>query len=247
MVYEAYQKLKEIERNMKLFKKVDNQYEIGKWYVGWKSPDVEITYNTSGYHYGKAELHISLFGWHSLFRLPWEHKNKNNWSISGKKYGFNTFNHILVFHFGLKTKCWELPFVSYGNVYRWVRYKGKPASYYLDTYEKENWETHPYKTGYEGGCQNPNCWTYNFTDPYDGEVIPCKFWVEEMEWRPKWLKWTKRFAKTQRYIVVEFSKEMGSEKGTWKGGTVGESYELLPDEHPTHCIRRIEKEYKQKG
>lgn len=238
---------------MKLFKKVDNlyeignnQYEIGKWYVGWKSPDVEITYNTSGYHYGNAELHISLFGWHSLFRLPWKHKNKNNCYIEDKRYGFYSFQHIIVFNFGLKTKCWQLPFVSYGNVYRWERYKGKPETYFYSSYKKENWETHPAKTGYKGGCQNPTCWTYDFTDAYDGEVIPCKFWVEEMEWRPKWLKWTKRFAKTQRYIEVEFSKEMGSKKGTWKGGTVGVTYDLLPDEHPTHCIRRMEKEYKQK-
>ena len=239
--------------SLKLFKKVDNlyeignnQYEIGKWYVGWKSPDVEISYNTSGYHYANAELHISLFGWHSLFRLPWKHKNKNNWYIDDKRYGFYSFQHIIFFHFGHKTKSWELPFVTYGNAYRWERYKGKPESYLLSSCEKENWETHPAKTKYEGGCQNPTCWTYDFTDPYDGEVIPCKFWVEEMEWRPKWLKWTKRFAKTQRYIEVEFSKEMGSKKGTWKGGTVGVTYNMLPYEHPNETIQRMEKEYKQK-
>lgn len=231
---------------MKLFKKVNNQYEIGKWYVGWKSPDVEITYNTSSYYHDNAELHISLFGWHSLFRLPWKHKNKNNWFTYGKKYGFNTFNHILIFHFGLKTKCWELPFVSYGNVYRWVRYKGHLDYYFCecDSSDERYWGTHPNKTNYQGGCQEPTTWTYNYTDPYDGTVVPCKFWVEEMEWRPKWLKWTKRFALIKRFIEVEFSQEMGSKKDTWKGGTMGCSYEMLPDEHPKECIRRMEKEYK---
>ena len=47
---------------MKLFKKNGDQLEIGKWYVGWKSPDVEFTYRTSGYHYSNAEIHISMFG-----------------------------------------------------------------------------------------------------------------------------------------------------------------------------------------
>lgn len=237
---------------MKLFKKVDNlyevgnnQYEIGKWYVGWKSPDFEITYNTSGYHYGNAELHISLFGWHSLFRLPWKHKNKNNCHIEDKRYGLYSFQHIIVFNFGLKTKCWELPFVSYGNAYRWERYKGNLAFLIAST-EKENWETHPCRTKYEGGCQQPTIWEYDFTDTYDGEVIPCKFWVEEMEWRPKWLRWTKRFAKTRRFIEVEFSKEVGSRKGTWKGGTTGLSYDMLPYEHPTETIKRMENEYQFK-
>ena len=33
----------------------------------------------------------------------------------------------------------------------------------------------------------------------DGNVVPCKFWVEEMEWRRKWLRWTKMFSLTKRF------------------------------------------------
>lgn len=231
---------------MKWFKKKDGQVEIGEWYVGWKSPDVEITYNTCGYHYDNAELHISLFGWHSLFRLPWKSKTKDNWFDDCKKYGFYSFQHTLCLHYGLKTTIWEFPFVTYGNAFRWERYKGHPQSFLIASLDSENWEQHPCRTKYEGGCQQPTIWEYDFTDAYDGEVIPCKYWVEEMEWRPKWLKWTKQFAKTRRFIEVEFSKEVGSKKGTWKGGTTGLSYDMLPYEHPTECIQRLEKEYKFK-
>jgi hypothetical protein len=148
------------------------------------------------------------------------------------------------FNWGYNLKGWELPFVNYGTSIRWERYIGRPDSYYYCSEQKEYWESHSYMTKYEGGCQNPTTWEYNYTDPYDGAVVPCKFWVEEMEWRPKWLKWTKLFAKTRRYIEVEFSQEMGSRKGSWKGGTLGCSFKMLPGEHPIECIERMQKEYK---
>ena len=231
---------------MKLFKKNGDQLEIGKWYVGYRDKNLELTYRNRGYHYNNAEIHISMFGWHSMFRLPWRHKS-NEWYREEKRYGFYTFNKTLFSCWGWMLKSWEFPFVNYGTAIRWERYKGDPETYLISSLEKENWEQHPYKTEYDGGCQQPTIWEYNFTDAYDGEVISCKYWVEEMEWRPKWLQWTKNFSKTRRFIEVEFSKEVGSGKGTWKGGTTGLSYDLLPDEHPIACIQRMEKEYQIKG
>lgn len=225
-------------------RKIDEQVEIGKWYVGWKSRDFEITYRTEGYQYNNAEIHISIFGWHSLFRLPWTHKR--DWFKGEKRYGVYVYDKTLYGNWGWKMKGWELPFVSYGNAVRWERYKGHHDFYFISSRDKKNWGLHPSRTNYNGGCQDPTTWEYDYTDPYDGEVVPCKFWVEEMEWRRKWLRWTKMFSLTKRFIEIEFSKEMGSRKGTWKGGTVGCSYDLLPDEHPKDCIRRMEKEYKFK-
>ena len=228
---------------MKFLKKKDGQVEIGKWYVGWKSWDFEITYRTRGYNYDNAELHISLFGWHSMIRLPWKHKRKD-WYREEKKYGVAVFHNTIYRYWGWKLKGWDLPFVSYPPAIRWERYKGNPDSFLLSSLEKENWEAHPSRTKYEGGCQEPTTWSYNYTDPYDGTVVPCKYWVEEMEWRPKWLTWTNKFSKIRRYIEVEFSQEMGSMKGSWKGGTIGCSYNILPYEHPNETIQRMEKEYK---
>ena len=48
---------------------------------------------------------------------------------------------------------------------------------------------------------------------YDGEIIPTTIYVDEREWRPKWLKWTSLFAKKRRSIDIHFSKEVGKEKG----------------------------------
>jgi len=90
--------------------------------------------------------------------------------------------------------------------------------------------------------QKQKSWTYDYTDKYDGEIIPTTIYVEEREWRPKWLKWTKLFNLVNTSIDVHFSKEVGKDKGSWKGGTIGCSYSLLPNEHPLDCLKRMEKE-----
>jgi hypothetical protein len=48
--------------------------------------------------------------------------------------------------------------------------------------------------------------------------------------------------KTRQYIDVEFHDEVGSGTGSWKGGTIGCSYEMKKDEHPLTCLRRMETE-----
>lgn len=224
---------------MGIIKRRGTQYEIGEWYVGWKSRTFEVTYRSHGYESMNAELHISMFGWHSMFRLPWKCKESILWREE-KKYGVSVHDNTVFFHWGYDLKGWDIPFVNYGTAVRWDRYCGPEE--FVDI--PSNWGKHPYRTGYDGGCEKPSTWTYNYTDPYDGKVVPCRFWVEELEWRPKWLRWTKRFAKVRRFIEVEFSEEMGPRKGSWKGGTIGCGFNMLKGEHPTETILRMQKEYK---
>jgi hypothetical protein len=66
--------------------------------------------------------------------------------------------------------------------------------------------------------------------------------VEEREWRPRWFKWTSLFSKVKRTIDINFNDEVGERTGSWKGGTLGCGYDLLPDETPLECLRRMEKE-----
>ena len=66
--------------------------------------------------------------------------------------------------------------------------------------------------------------------------------VSEMEWRPRWFRWTKLFAKIRKSIDVEFSKEVGSERGSWKGGCTGCGYEMLLGEQPIDTLARMQKE-----
>ena len=71
-------------------------------------------------------------------------------------------------------------------------------------------------------------------DDFDGERITATTKIEEREWRAgtglfKWLSWFRR-PKNSRSLDLRFSAEVGQRKGSWKGGTIGHSIEMLPGE-----------------
>lgn len=68
--------------------------------------------------------------------------------------------------------------------------------------------------------------------------------VSEMEWRWHWFKWFSPIKKISKSINIDFNDEVGEETGSWKGGCMGCSYALLPNETPEQCLRRMEKERK---
>lgn len=83
--------------------------------------------------------------------------------------------------------------------------------------------------------------TFVFED-FDGERLTAEVVTEEREWRKgdgwfKWLAWFYR-PKIQRCIDIRFSGETGGRKGSWKGGTLGHSTELLLGETPTAAFQR---------
>jgi hypothetical protein len=79
----------------------------------------------------------------------------------------------------------------------------------------------------------------------NGEVqeVTAKYYVNEREWRWRIFH---PFAigpkKVSRCISIDFDKEVGEGSGSWKGGCVGCSYEMLPGETPEQTLRRIERE-----
>jgi hypothetical protein len=56
--------------------------------------------------------------------------------------------------------------------------------------------------------------------------------------------WSNLFNRIRTTIGVEFNDEVGERSGSWKGGTLGCGYEILPNETPLMCLRRMEKERK---
>lgn len=141
----------------------------------------------------------------------------------------------------MKSWTWELPFVNYGTSIRWDVYVGdkdKPQSQWT----KDDWCSRYKSKKSIVECPHTTKWEYDVIDPYDGEVIPCTIKVDEMEWRPKWLKWTSLFSKVVRGIDVDFEKEVGKRKGSWKGGVVGCHHKLKPNETVKECLDRMMKE-----
>jgi len=88
-------------------------------------------------------------------------------------------------------------------------------------------------------------------EDFDGERIVATTHIEEREWHfgtkfCRWLSWFRR-PKIRRSLAIEFSKEVGPEKGSWKGGTVGHSIEMRPGElHEAAFKRYCEQEHRSK-
>jgi hypothetical protein len=89
--------------------------------------------------------------------------------------------------------------------------------------------------------------TFAFED-FDGERIEATTKIEEREWRfgDKQFKWLSMFRKPKisRCLDINFSKETGPKKGSWKGGTVGHGMEILPGELHESAFRRYCAEHK---
>jgi hypothetical protein len=69
--------------------------------------------------------------------------------------------------------------------------------------------------------------------------------VERRTWWQRWFGLGKKHLtpkKVRTSINVQFDGEVGERTGSWKGGTIGCGYDLLPGETPEQCLRRMETE-----
>lgn len=82
---------------------------------------------------------------------------------------------------------------------------------------------------------------FNIRD-FDDEAIIATTHIEEREWLfgEKWCSWLSWFRKPKivRSLDIKFSAEVGREKGSWKGGTIGHSITMLAGETPIQAFRR---------
>lgn len=91
---------------------------------------------------------------------------------------------------------------------------------------------------------------FAFTD-HDGQQNTVSTHISEMEWRfgEGWFKWLSLFRRPRirRALILDFDKEVGPEKGSWKGGLMGTSIEMLPGElHEAAFRRYCEQEHRAK-
>lgn len=224
------------------YTKTKDSYENTNWIILYFSNVFDISFEICGYFDNRPRINLDLIFFSLTFILPF----RNKWTdeCDAPKWGIAIHNNTVWIYRGGKGNMnggnkwwtWSIPFITK----EWVR-----TSILLndDTWEHETKGDR--KSFYEDKWkQKQKSWTYDYTDIYDGEVIPTTIYVDEREWRPKWLKWTSLFAKKNKTIDIHFSKECGKEKGSWKGGCLRCGYTLLPNEHPLDCLKRMEKERK---
>lgn len=236
-----------MERKWYKIWKREKEIHIGDWFVAFPFNSFDLSYETCGYESPYGELHIALFFFCCIITMPFKSKKFPYGDCDAPKYGIaihgNSFWVYLGgngnFGGGNKWWTWDIPFVSTIHIrhdVECVDSEGKLKMVSASELESKD----PYM--YYAENKSINRYNYEYTDTYDNEKIDTVFWVEEREWRRKWLTWTKIGRIVNRYIEIKFKKEVGKRKGSWKGGCIGCSYNLLPNESPMDCIKRMERE-----
>ena len=187
-----------------------------------------------------------FFGWGNIYlRLPYNTGMDNE--SENPEYGCNTYTNggfinEIWFCWGKKRRHIDLPWAL-----QWVRTSTKMKDGY-------DWfhETKKNKLEWKNnliGCydwleENKYKETHPYVDNYDKSTVNATLSIVEREWRPRWFKWTNIFSKISKTIDVDFDKEVGKKKGSWKGGVLGCGYEMKKGETPLQCLQRMEKERK---
>ena len=211
-----------------------------KWFEIWWHPTIpfELNVNAAGYFSPYPELIIGLFGLTFYFKIPYKTKYDE---CEPPCYGMYICEHALSIQWGRKSILfWELPFLTWKMTEHCIDVKDR-GFVNANILEKENpkdyWDT-------DWRIEHFNVQVLPYVDSYDGEVVNATVWKEYRTWKRKWLTWLPLWEDKHDYIEIVFEKEVGKEKGTWKGGCIECSYDLKPGETPEECLKRMEKERK---
>lgn len=212
-------------------------------------------------------LNVRWNTWHKVIPLPrWllqPHKEKvyanwdeatvqrlgRNWywDIERCVYGFSIYETLFSIYYGRRSnssitdchKGWFIP---------WLEYRFHRLSFYTPD--------HVHVRTFDYGYQWPNTESEVETLPkevlvfndYDGTEIEVTCYIEEREWRrgTDWFKWLHWFYDPiiRRSVDLSFSKETGRGKHDWKGGTIGTSTNIDPNESIFDAFCRYAKEHK---
>jgi len=162
------------------------------------------------------------------------------WNTGRREYGFTYSEGHLSLALGRVTHDSSTE-QRWGCFLPWTQWRHVRHSLYgLDG---EHVHTYPLKRDWRAPDPKDDCpsRTFAFAD-FDGERLVARTVIEEREWRFgegwfRWLSWF-RAPRVSRSLDIRFSGETGRRKGSWKGGTVGHSIEVLPGELHEAAFRR---------
>jgi hypothetical protein len=182
-----------------------------------------------------------------------EGRNPGYWDMHAREFGFSVFEGAIHVHYGPqmhdsttdKVKVYFLPWRSWRHVRRSLydldgqHFADLPHQRGMAKLGTNAWHNSwAVQKAIEDACPSSS---FDFDD-YDGERITAVTRIEEREWllgegKFKWLSWFRR-PNISRSLDIQFLKETGARKGSWKGGTIGHSIAMLPGELHEAAFRR---------
>lgn len=222
---------------------------------------------------GSCSLRISLGKATLIIALPnivWPHRTKVYpkswdaetvkrlgrdwyWDVDPKQYGFSLSEGHLSVYYGRTGGAMMDSSIQrqWGCFLPWTQWRHVRNSLY--GLSGENVYTTPGTYDWEAyRAAKASCPTVSFAiEDFDGEKIIATTMIQEHEWHfgTGWFKWLSWFCrpKIRRSLDISFSGETGPEKGSWKGGVVGTSIDMLPgDDHESAFRRYCDDQHRSK-
>lgn len=148
------------------------------------------------------------------FAFPWKWVVPDEGQCSGPRYGFAFFGDKLWLYFGKDTGRSRDPrrYIAITMPWEWRHMAHEVLG-------------HPEAHGFRYVLRS-------------GEVQErvATIQPERRLWMRPWLP----YKRESRYINIDFNDEVGERTGSWKGGVLGCSFNMLPDERPVDTLRRME-------
>lgn len=184
--------------------------------------------------------------WVDTSRYEWSKgPGSGYWETGEREFGFNFADGALHVHFGAQTNEWpgskSKVFFYQWREHRCVRHSlyDLEGGHFADL---PDWGFHSKNGGAVRNAIEAVCPVskFEFAD-FDDERIIATARIEEREWkRGKGLFRLFFIGRNRvgRSLDLAFSSEVGRRKGSWKGGTVGHSVDMLPGELHEAAFRR---------
>lgn len=185
--------------------------------------------------------------WIDTSKHAWAGPNGGYWDEHAREYGFSVSDNFLQVHFGAQThdstttQDWScfLPWRSW-RFFRYSLFDLQGAHFWTQLESDYPAGTARFEAQRFWDERVPKA-VFVFND-FDGEEIRATTHIEEREWRfgTKWCSWLSLFRRPRirRSLDINFDKETGRKKGSWKGGTLGHGIDMLPGELHEAAFRR---------
>lgn len=221
---------------------------IGSRYWYWKIPEI--------FKPKKEWVDTSQYSWNTS-------KKGGYWNYIPKQYGVSILDEYIHTYYGIQPGCWSSKDKSNSDHTKLfgIPWKQLDCTYYK--YWTPSWELfntiNPNKNGVldfnsiRSSQENVPKIKFKFND-FDGEerIATCYIIERRYDYGTGWFKWLKYFKKPLILysLDINFDKEVGYEKGSWKGGVMGHSIEIKFKESPLEAFKRYgssEDRYKNHG
>ena len=212
-------------------------------------------------------LTVYAFAWVARVRMPallkpwrrWVDTSRYEWASPAggyfdehpREYGFSLSDGFLQVFMGAQTGdstttqdwCTHLPWTQW-RFHRFSLYDAAGAEFFTELEADRRAKASATRLGFEDqyAAQQAAPKAVFLIDDYDGDRITATTHIEEREWKfgEGWFRWLSLFRRNmvRRSLSINFDKECGPEKGSWKGGTMGTGIDMLPGELHEAAFRR---------